>query len=315
MPNNLPASFDDQGLQWAWDSTSLKRADECPRKYYYEVIEGWISPYKNVNLWFGGIYASSLELYHKLVAGGATKEEALRETVREAMVLTWTHDLDEDGERIPGTGQATTFDDANKTRETLIRTIVWYFDFYGEDPLSTYITSEGKAAVEYSFQIPADDGITLCGHIDRVCTDEEGHIYVQDQKTTKITLSPYYFSKFKPDIQFSLYTFAGKFIYNAPVRGVIIDAAQVAVGFSRFSRAPVLHTDDELNESYDEWMGLIATTRQHTLDNHFPRRPASCNNYGGCQFRPVCGRPPMVRENFLKADFVKRERWDPIKRR
>lgn len=311
MPDNSTrASFDKDGVQWAWDSTSLKAADTCLRKYYYEIIEGWQRPYGNVNFWFGGIYASSLETFHKQMAGGASREDAIRIVIREAMVATCT--FDEEGNFL----EPTTFDNQFKTRETLIRTLIWYFDSFEKDHFATYITSDGKPAVEHSFQLPVDNLVSFCGHIDRLVTDPEGEIFAHDQKTTGTTIGPHYFKQFKPDIQFALYTFAGKAIYDLPVKGVIVDAAQIAVGFSRFARHPILYTNAELDEWYEETMSLIDMAQAATIDNYFPRRPASCLNYGGCTFREVCSRPKGVRDNFLRADFVKRESlWDPVKAR
>jgi hypothetical protein len=36
--------------QWAWNSSTLKPAKECARKYYYQVILGWIPRGENVHL-------------------------------------------------------------------------------------------------------------------------------------------------------------------------------------------------------------------------------------------------------------------------
>ena len=49
------------GLQFAWDATSLSLAQTCLRKYYYTMIRGVQPRNKSVHLIFGGIYASSLE--------------------------------------------------------------------------------------------------------------------------------------------------------------------------------------------------------------------------------------------------------------
>ena len=38
----------------------------------------------------------------------------------------------------------------------------------------------------------------------------------------------------------------------------------------------------------------------------------SCgNNYGGCVFKGICNKDPVVREKFLETDFEKRV-WDPM---
>lgn len=312
LPLPPPSAFDDQGIQWAWDATSLGRADTCQRYYQY-LKDGWHRPAESVHLWFGGLYASALEHYHKFIASGAERETAIREVVREALIESWTHDRNESGERVPSTGGPTTFNHNLKSRETLIRTIVWYFDEFEADPYTTYIRANGSAAVEASFQLPVDDGVTLCGHIDRLAQDRESNIFVHDQKTTGTTISPYFFKGFKPGIQFAMYTFAGKAIYEIPVKGVIVDAVQIAVGFSRFARSPILYTEGELNEWYDEMFALIERTQHNTRENYFPRTFASCGQYGGCPFREVCSRPPEVRDNFLRADFVQGPRWDPMK--
>ena len=307
-----PESFTDEGLQWAWDSTSLKRAQTCPRYYQYKALESWESPYDSVHLWFGRIYASALEMFHELEAKGSSREDAIEEVVRWALLETWEHELDDDDNPIEGTGGPTQFEHTAKSRDTLIRTIIWYFAFFEEDYFSTYIKADGTPAVEHSFRIAIDNDITLCGHKDRLCVDPQGELFVHDQKTTGTTLSPYYFKQFKPDIQFSLYTFAGRMIYNAPVKGVIVDAAQVAVGFTRFARSPIMQTDDELDEWYEEMILLVDRTHAYQRAGFFPRDTTACHNFGGCDFREVCSRPKSVRKNFLEADFRKGPRWNPI---
>ena len=209
-------------------------------------------------------------------------------------------------------GSAWVSDHNTKTRENLIRTIVWYLEQFGpDDAVSTLILSDGSAAVEHSFALPVDDGIIFAGHLDRMGI-YSGDTYVQDQKTTGTTITQRYFEGFNPDTQMSMYTFAGKIIFGIPVKGVIIDAAQIAVGFSRFERGFTFRVDAQLNEWYDHTMYHIETARRATKENYFPMNRSSCGNYGGCEFRDICSRAPSVREQFLKGKFVKGARWDPL---
>ena len=113
----------------------------------------------------------------------------------------------------------------------------------------------------------------------------------------------------------SQYTFAGKIIFGVPVKGVIIDGAQIAVGFSRFERYMTMRTESQLTEWYDESMALIERTREHTRENFCPMNRTACGNYGGCEFRDACSRPPEIREQFLKSDFFRGKRWDPLESR
>lgn len=313
MPN--PLAFDDDGLQFAWDSTSIKIAEECLYKYKLKMLDGWTPHRRSVHLDFGGWYATALESYHRYIAEGMEENEALIEVVGEALIESWEYELDEAGDPIPGTGQPWQSDHNAKTRENLIRTIIWYVDQFGEDDAcKTMILSNGKPAVELSFRLEIDNGLMLAGHMDRVVHYQD-RPYVQDQKTTGTTITPRYFEQWNPDVQMSLYTWAGKAIFGIPVKGVIIDAAQIAVGFSRFERGFTFRDEAQLNEWYDNAMFHIETARAATKEQHFPMNTSSCNNFGGCQFRNICSKSPVVREQFLKGDFVQGERWDPLKTR
>lgn len=333
-------SFDESGVQFAFDSTSLKLAETCLRKYQYKMILGWQPERKSVHLLFGGWYASALESYYKYVADGMSQDEALIEVVSEALTETWefpdcetcwpgkdgkpsglVQRADQELGECPACGgkgylseggQPWISDHNTKTRENLIRTIVWYIDQFGDDDsCQTVILSNGSPAVEHSFRLEADDGILLCGHLDRL-VEYGDKVYIQDQKTTQSTITSRYFDGYNPDSQMSLYTFAGKAIFGLPIKGVMIDAAQIAVGFTRFERGFSFRTDDQLNEWYDHSMYHIERARQATRDNYFPMTDTSCSLYGGCEFRHICSKAPNIREQFLKGDFVRGRTWDPL---
>jgi len=199
-------------------------------------------------------------------------------------------------------------------RENLIRSIIWYVDTFEDEDVKTHHLSDGRAAVEYSFTLTIDDGNFLCGHLDRVCTYGDD-FYIMDQKTTGTTITPRFFEGFNPDTQMSLYTFAGRAIFDIDVKGIIIDAAQIAVGFTRFERGFTFRTDSQLDEWYGDTLEVIAATQEATRVGVFPMNPSACGNYGGCEFRGVCSKSPEVREAFLNADFKKRDQWNPLQRR
>ena len=304
----------------------------------------WQPLRKSVHLLFGGWYATALEDFHKAVAGGVSYDQALCDVVHEALIATWTYEpctsCGGTGERLfgqettdgvskpcyddcphcggtgnePGTGEPWLSDHNTKTRENLIRTIVWYLEQFRDDPCATVILSDGSAAVEHSFKLPVDNDVILCGHLDRL-VDYGGKLYVQDQKTTGTTITGRFFDGFSPDTQMSLYTFAGKAIFNLPVKGVMIDGAQIAVGFTRFERGFTFRDDAQLAEWYDNAMHTVELARKATSEEHFPMNPSSCGNYGGCEFRYICSRSPAVRANFLAADFTQSDQWNPMKER
>jgi hypothetical protein len=47
--------------------------------------------------------------------------------------------------------------DTSRTKETLVRSVVWYCDEYKDDPLRTAMLPNGKPAVELSFMLPVFD--------------------------------------------------------------------------------------------------------------------------------------------------------------
>lgn len=326
--------FDASGAQYAWDSTSIKLAETCLYKYHLKMQMRWQPLRKSVHLLFGGWYATALEEFHKAIAEGVDYDQAVCDVVHEALIATWTYpDCEEcegKGEVLIGAtmegcpqcegtgngpgGEAWTSDHNTKTRENLIRTIIWYLDQFKDDSCKTVILSSGLAAVEHSFKLEVDNGIIFAGHLDRL-VEYGGKLLVQDQKTTGSTITPRFFDGFKPDTQMSMYTFAGKAIFNIPVKGVMIDGAQIAVGFTRFERGFTFRDDAELTEWYDGTMRTIEIARRATEENYFPLNPSSCGQYGGCEFRHICSRSPAVRNNFLRGDFVQGEQWNPLKER
>jgi RecB family exonuclease len=158
--------------------------------YQYYQIEGWQRLHGNVHLEFGGLYATALEHFHKRLAEGSTRDDALDRIIEETLIATWDYDNDRPKD----------WDHQSKTRSNLLRTIVWYAETFNPDPLKTVILSDGRPAVEYSFRFELADGILYSGHIDRL-VEYNGDIYIQDQKTTASTVAPYYFAKFSPDTQ------------------------------------------------------------------------------------------------------------------
>ena len=295
------------GVQTAWDDTSVTLAQECPRKYYYKMLLNLQPTATSVHLIFGGIYASALEHFYLYRAEGDSIQRALHRVVAEAMQASWDSEA----------GAPIEFNDANKTRVNLIRSIVWYVDQFGDEAesfITTYHLASGKPAVELSFTLEFDEDILYCGHLDRV-VEYGGGLYWMDQKTTKTTITPRYFQQFKPHNQFMGYTWAGQIILHSPLKGGIVDAAQVAVGFTRFERQPITFNQQQLDEWRDNTLYTIRHMQDLTAAGRFPMNLASCGNYGGCPYRLLCERSPSVRDRFIEGNFVHGEPWEPLKAR
>lgn len=303
------------GHQRAWDSTSLGELKCCPRRYYYRVVLGFVPRGQSAHLTFGLIYHSALEVYDHRKAEGMSHDDACAEAVGHAMECTWNYTL----------GRPWASDHNIKTRDSLLRSIVWYLEKFANDPAETVILGNAKPAVELSFRLEPGfksgiDGreYILCGHLDRVVRFND-QLWDLDRKTTKYTLDENYAGKFTPDNQMSMYSVAGQLIMDEPVKGIIIDAAQVGVTFSRYHRYLVHRHPAVLEEWLKDtslWLGMA---EQFATANYWPMNDKAClmyysNSdpvYSGCPYRAVCALVPSMRQKHLEA-FYDKSPWDPL---
>ena len=326
MTELAPSPFiENTTLQYAFDSTSLGLLMECPKKYYYTMIENWRYRESSVHLKFGGVFASALELYHKELARGSDHDQALDAAVALTEAETWNFPSENDlaqGADPAGTPWEPREDDKHKNiknRPNLLRTVIWYLEEYRDDPAKTVILSNGVPAVELSFRFdidaetPTGRNYMLSGHLDRV-VDFCGERYVMDQKTSAQTISSYWFRQFSPDVQFTLYTLAAKVAFDTKVSGVIIDAAQIAVGFTAFSRGITMRSEAQLEEWLANTKEYFRAAERYAESGKYPMNLKSCGNYGGCPFRDVCSSEPKIRQNILETKFEK-QIWNPLEPR
>lgn len=298
-------------IQHSWDSTSLGWFKQCARLYEYQMIEGWRSKAEPVHLIFGIWFHSALERYYKSRSGGKDHEAALDEATLYVLEATWI-----DGK--PWTHELKTA----KSRDTLVRSVVWYLEQFAADPAETVVLANGKPAVELSFKMELDWGpehsinevapyqtqnYILSGHIDRLVT-LAGDTFVMDHKTTDKTLSGDWFDQFKPDNQMTLYTVASQVIFHTPVRGVLIDGVQVAVGFTRFQRGVTYRNQSEIEEWLRDLRQWLDLAEGYAQDGYWPMNDRSCKF---CAFRGVCSSDPGQRQSQLESRFVKKP-WNPL---
>lgn len=302
------------GGQFAWDATSLTLFQTCPRKYFYRMVKNLVPKRKSVHLVFGGLYAKALEDFYKYRAQGDDTDTALKKIVREALINSWTHERDENGNKIPGTGQPYNFDDAKKNRMSLVRSIIWYIDEFGDElrgAPTTYHLQDGKPAVELSFVLEFSDDILYCGHLDRV-VEYGGNLHWMDQKTSGHPIDKRFFDGFTPDNQFSGYTWAGQMILRTPIKAGIVDGAEIGTNYTRFGRGFVTRTKAQLEEWREDADETIHRARESYVAGKFPKNVTACGNYGGCEYRNLCRMSPEVRRHYEAGDYETHAPWSPI---
>jgi hypothetical protein len=276
--------------------------------------------------------------------------------------------------------------DTSRTKETLVRSVVWYLDEYRDDPLKTALLPDGKPAVELSFLLPVfdievgptselpkldyqevldycngdelqaitavDQGrklfgeivnlplndelrlttkrafytITICfaGHIDRVVHFGD-EVFITDYKSSKYSLTLEWIKGFDMSTQFEGYYTAAHIlasqpnsVFPSPPAGVLVDALQLGVNFTRFARFPLRYSASVADEFLSNLEALVRIKAETAARlGLYPREAESeCNSYrrmdgtGGCEFRPVCLAPPAARERELQQRFTK-STWDP----
>lgn len=309
-------------LQLAVDSTSLGAFKTCPRYYYYTILLGYQPKGESVHLTFGLLMHGSVERYHHGRAEGGSHDDALDKALAWALAETWNKEL----------SRPWVSGDSYKNRSTLLRTLVWYLDKYGDnDALETVILASGKPAVELSFSYASGyssrttgESFLFCGHLDRLAT-LNGVPYIPDVKTTKSELGARYWNSHNPSNQFGMYLLAGEITYQLPVKGLIVDAVQVLVGSSRFERHLITKDEAQMSEFYGAcgfWLlrmedcaeGAQLATEHGKTELAYPMNETSCTKFGGCEFQQVCARSPVARQQWLETGFRRRV-WDPLQRR
>ena len=298
-------SFKD-GVQFAFDSTSIGLWKACPRKYYYSIVLGYEPRVMASPLAFGIAFHTVMETWEKLLSHQVDKYTAFTRVVRLAGLL---------GDRLPP-------GDNSRSKETLVRSVVWYLDNFWEDKAITVRLPSGKPAVEMHFKLPFMDyrgqEVFICGHIDRLA-QWQGKVYVSDFKTTKYQLDNHFFSQFKPSTQLPLYLTAchiiAEDVQNFPsAHGVIIDGMQLGVNFTRCARSVVEFSLEEINEYIEDLQYWIKSAMDACKENYFPQNSESCQKYSGCHFLEICSKSPARRQAYLDGNFVKRV-WSPLQPR
>jgi len=320
-PREGPSPFiHGTSIQFAWDSTCLGALKKCPRFYQLQIIEGWRPKDTSVHLTFGILYTEALEYYDLLRAEDFNHEQALDSVVNQVLEKTWVPESEgvrahrwEHGPYDSKIG--------NKNFYNLIRSVIWYLEQYKDDPCKVVIAEDGTPLVERSFRMELDFGplvdnkirYIICGHLDKV-VDFVGSRFTMDHKTTKTTISDYYFDQYHPNNQMSLYTIAGKVIFDSEIKGVIIDAAQIAVGFTRFERGLTYRSEAQIQEWLNDLCIWLQHAESYAIHNYWPQNDVACFN---CDFNKgqskICAKDPSVRQMFLESHFTQEDPWNPLK--
>lgn len=315
-------------FQFAIDATSANLFRACPRKYQLALLEGWHEKAQRPPLRWGIAFHTCMEVWHKLLVLSPhplIPHDLRSNGYKYRMMLPVTKLAGLLGETLPP-------GDNLRTKETLVRSVVWYIDQFFDDPAETVILEDGTAAVEHSFSIPLMEidyegkktQVYYCGHMDRLLSFS-GSIYTSDYKSTGYQLNDEFFQAFKPSGQMSGYNIAARVLRpDEDVDGIMIDGIELGVTYTRFQRSFISYTPEEIEEDIQDLRAVVREMRDCAEEGYWPKNPTACGRFfktqereiidTGCHFRNICSKPPHLRPLYLKANFVQRT-WDPLRSR
>lgn len=186
----------------------------CRRRWGWNShLRGNIGPKQNpAPLWMGTGFHFAMEDFHGLNVWG-TPMRAF-EVFKEATIRAARRDM----RRLPG--------DIDELTELAVGMLQYYSEEWlkTRDPLKTFIW-KGVPQLEVNFrvEIPMDvtqygyDVAVYSGTLDRVVVDEHDQLWIVEYKTAKSVSTMH----FENDTQVSAYCWAGNFLYDRPITGVI----------------------------------------------------------------------------------------------
>lgn len=290
----------------AWDATRLRSLMLCRRRFWLEhMLQLAPNGRRSIHLDFGTAWHEAVGAYD--AARVRQDPNPLNAGLRRALEASANWEPSE----------ITT----SKNRSTLVRSLVWYDEQFGPGNSLLPLTLEDQTpALELNFRFPLfsdqPNGPWLCGNLDAL-VEFGGEIWVLERKTTASALSGFYWSRFDPNIQIDTYAVAAHLLWPQwQVKGVMVEAHQVGVGFSRFERRMFRRSPARLEEILQAIQREVHDFEcDLAADADDARAPsfASCNVDAGCPFRAYCQADPSLREWTLTTQFSRRERpWDPL---
>lgn len=314
--NEFGFSKKNPNLRLAWDATVLNTYMQDPLIYFWKYVQGYRSIVPATALVWGDLWHRLTASFNDLLLRGFSRDEALMLTIEVGLKFgrqvprfpDWT--LDE-------ISQAGKKDDHKKRNTyTLIRSLIWWEAEYRHMDEKVLLGPDNKPLLEQHFIIPlgmkayTGEDYLLCGSMDMIVEDEDGQ-YVVERKHTARTLSQYYFEDFDPSVQIYTYDLVGSILLpQNPLRGVVVEACQTAVGFSRFERHEVFRTPSQRVEWHETLKYWISRAENDAKTGEFRMNPAS-NAYASI-FTAIQKKDASHQLSMLESELDRQPLWNPL---
>lgn len=302
------------------DNTLLKAVATCSTKALVRHHLGYTAPGEGVRLKAGSAMHEALAVYME----DTTQEGALRALVTlEAAYAEWAEE------------HVLEARDAAYTYKNVAAVLARWLEMHPAHalPWATYegsLGTEAVKAVEVPFEVPLTPDVTMTGRFDALVR-KDGELYVLDHKTTG-SIDERFRRQFLMSSQLSGYVWAAEAVTGERVRGVIINAVEIArlpsdpkrtckthaVKYAEcgleHARSEIL-TVDRSEAQVATWYANArrlawqwGTLLQEPVVEEAPMEGTFTNACAYCEFQEWCsvGRPA---ESLDKLYVI--ERWDP----
>lgn len=290
------------------DSTAMRVAYTCWRKYFYQIVLGYMTREKSVFLAWGSAYHLFRE--HLSINYGygdntprmwdeAKAQQAFAKAAYIGLEYWKKHGVEQ-----PAGSKYEQF-----TTERFLRSLKTAYEHWKNERQQGLIK---VLAVEQIFNVQLKDGSFTTGKADEIVLWRDS-IWGRDFKTTSKDQA--YFSKgLTPNDQFTRYTFAESKLAGKPIRGIIAQALYNGKPTKSDTKGPLIYeipverTAAELATWEDEqvvWNKMLQMCRE---TDTWPMTPTNCSF---CEYHKVCQQvTEPAREHYLKANYTYRP-WDP----
>jgi hypothetical protein len=289
------------------DSTMRSCFVSCPQKFYNEFCLGLRPPTLSVDLHAGGVFASTLERFHREVWDNGSDVSNALALAHGTFVREW--------------GNFTTEKDTAKTPDRMWAAFEDYVKTY--DPRTDHCrpyTLNGRVTSEFSFAIPLEPSQGFPLHP----VTKEPFIYngradmigqyktrpcIRDEKTAG-RLESNWTEKWDLRAQFQGYCWAAQSSEidcdTVIVRGIIITKQQIrqVEAIKIYPRWMIERWFEQLRRDMHR---LVKCYNDNWWDYNLGD---ACTQYGSCQFMELCTTQESLRDNFRSNYQV--NRWNPL---
>lgn len=304
------------------NSSSLSIIQECLRKSQYSLIEKWRPETEPPATVFGGAIHKALEIYYS-----GTFEQRSLPKLETMIMMSYGHRIEGEEENLILRATRGFIEKAQplsllpETDKRSIQNGVWilyhYFKSFIDDPYVAYVDESGPFVERpFTLRLFEDEKLIVdyFGTIDLVVRHlKNNNILVCDHKTSSIVGNDFY-NRLKPNAQYTGYLLGAREVFGIETNAFLVSCLQVKSkpvtergSPPHFPRQETTRDDADFAEFKDSVVWAVRSFLAARSSGIFALGNVNaCAMYAGCNYLSVCSAPKSLRENILKAKFIRK---------